>query len=206
MGSIVNLCRSSREAAAWGEPGAQAPGTLLSYVKPRSGGTARLMWQWQWWALAPLALACAAMATPYLLTHSGLIGVVFERGFALVCHQRPERSWWIFGGSVAVCARCLGVYLGAAIGLLLRTSRTIALRLLMAAAAINVLDAASELAGLHGNWLGMRFALGLALGASGGLLISSTVAEDSGRSVPPLLHPAEHKSCARRGPRLRGSD
>jgi uncharacterized membrane protein len=130
------------------------------------------------------------MAVPYLLAHGFLaIGLALERGFALVCHQRRERSWWIFGGSVAVCARCLGIYLGAAIGLLLRTSRTIALRLLMAAAAINVLDAASELAGLHGNWLGMRFALGLALGASGGLLISSTVAEDSGRSVPPLLHP-----------------
>jgi uncharacterized membrane protein len=175
MGSIVNLRQSSREAAAWGEPGAQAPGTLLSYVEPRSGGTTRLMWQWQWWALAPLALACAAMAAPYLLTHGALIGVVFERGFALVCHQRRERSLWIFGGSVAVCSRCLGIYLGAAVGLLFRMSRTIALRLLMAAAAINLLDAASELAGLHGNWLAVRFALGSVLGASGALLISSTM-------------------------------
>ena len=177
MGSIVNLRRSSREAAAWGELGAPAPGTLLSYVEPRSGGTTRLMWQWQWWALAPLALACAAMAAPYLLTHGALIGVVFERGFALVCHQRRERSLWIFGGSVAVCSRCLGIYLGAAVGLLFRTTRTIALRLLLAAAALNFLDAASELAGLHGNWLAVRFALGLSLGSTAALLIRSSSRE-----------------------------
>ncbi len=118
----------------------------------------------EWWALVPLALVCAAMATPYLLTHGALIGVVFERGFAIVCHQRPERSLWIFGGSVAVCSRCLGIYLGAAIGLLFRMSRTIALRLLMAAAAINLLDAASELAGLHGNWLGSAICAGICAG------------------------------------------
>jgi uncharacterized membrane protein len=130
--------------------------------------------RWNWWVLAPLALACAAMATPYLLTHGALIGLALDRGFALVCHQRPDRSFWIFGGSVAICSRCLGIYLGVAIGLLLQTKRNMASRLLLAAAALNFLDATSELAGLHGNWLGARFALGLALGASGALLISSS--------------------------------
>jgi uncharacterized membrane protein len=119
-------------------------------------------------------MVCAAMATPYLLTHGALIGLALRRGFALVCHRRPERSFWLFGGSVAVCARCLGIYLGAAIGVLFRTTRRVAVRFLIAAAALNFLDAASELAGLHGNWLGVRFALGLALGASAALLISSS--------------------------------
>jgi len=130
--------------------------------------------RWSWWALFPLALAAAAMATPYLVTHRSVIGLALQCGFALVCHQRPERSFWIFGLPVAVCARCLGIYLGATLGLLLRTTRTIALHLLLAAAALNSLDAASELVGLHGNWIGVRFALGLALGASGALLISSS--------------------------------
>jgi len=121
------------------------------------------------------------MAIPYFLTRGPVaIGLALERGFAIVCHQRPERSFWIFGGSVAVCSRCLGVYLGAALGLLLRTSRAIAMRLLMAAAAINLFDAASELAGLHGNWLGVRFALGFALGATGALLISSSTQLETG--------------------------
>jgi uncharacterized membrane protein len=130
--------------------------------------------RWNWWAVVPIALVCAALATPYFVTHGALIGLALERGFALVCHQRLERSFWIFGGSVAICSRCLGIYLGAATGLLFRTKRNMALRLLLAAAALNFLDAASELAGLHGNWLGVRFALGLALGASAALMISSS--------------------------------
>ena len=124
--------------------------------------------------MLPLALICAAMAIPYLITHGAVIGLALQHGFALVCHQRPERSFWVFGGSVAVCARCLGIYVGAAFGLLFRTMRTIALRLLLAAAALNLLDAASELAGWHGNWLGVRFALGLLLGVTGAMLISSS--------------------------------
>ena len=128
-----------------------------------------------WWMLVPLLLAGAAIAVPYFLTHGFLtIGMALQRGFALVCHQRPGRSFWLFGGRVAVCSRCLGVYLGAALGLLFRTPRTIALRLLIAAAAVNLLDAASELAGLHGNWLGVRLVLGLALGVSGAMMISSS--------------------------------
>ena len=103
------------------------------------------------------------------------MGLALERGFAIVCHQRPERSFWIFGAEMAVCSRCLGIYLGAAAGLLLQTSRRTALRLLVAAAAFNLLDAMTELTGLHGNWLVIRFALGLLLGATGALLISSSV-------------------------------
>jgi uncharacterized membrane protein len=131
---------------------------------------------WNSWMLAPLLLFAAALAVPYFLTHGFFtIGLALQRGFALVCHQRPERSFWMFGGSVAVCSRCLGIYLGAALGLLFRTSRTIALRLLIAAAALNLLDATSEWAGLHGNCLAVRFALGLALGITGAMMIASSV-------------------------------
>ncbi len=131
--------------------------------------------RWNRWALAPLALACAAMATPYFLAHGLLpIGLALERGFAIICHQQPERSFSLFGGTVAVCSRCFGIYLGAAFGLLFWTPRALALRLLTIATALNLLDAATELAGLHGNWLGVRFALGLILGATGALLVSSS--------------------------------
>ena len=126
--------------------------------------------------LVPLLLAGVALAVPYLLTHGFLtIGLALQRGFALVCHQRPERSFSLFGSSVAVCSRCLGIYLGAVLGLLFRTSRTIALRWLIAAAALNLLDAASELVGMHGNWLGVRLVLGLTLGVSGAMMISSSM-------------------------------
>jgi uncharacterized membrane protein len=88
----------------------------------------------------------------------------------------------MFGAPIAVCARCLGIYLGATIGLLLRTSRRIAFRLLIAAAAFNFLDGAAELASLHGNWMATRFVLGLLLGAGAALLISSSM-----QSSPTLL-------------------
>ena len=130
------------------------------------------------WTLLPLALVAAAVAVPYCLSHGFLIpAVLLHRAFAFVCHQRPDRTFSLFGFPIAVCARCLGIYLGAAIGLLLRTSRSLALRLLFAAAALNALDAATELAGLHGNWMPLRFVLGALLGSAAALLISSSLTE-----------------------------
>ena len=59
-------------------------------------------------ALVPASLATLAIAAPYLLTHGWpAAAFVLERGFALVCHQRPERSLIVFGAPVAICARCL---------------------------------------------------------------------------------------------------
>ena len=37
---------------------------------------------------------------------------------ALICHQRPERSFHWAGAQLPVCARCLGLYAGAALGAL----------------------------------------------------------------------------------------
>ncbi len=143
---------------------------------------APLQLRWTFWALVPLLFAAAVIVAPYLFSHGFIaLGLALDRGFAVICHQRPERSFWIFGGAVAVCSRCLGIYLGAAFGLLFRTSRTLAFRVLIAAAALNLLDAVTELAGLHGNWLAVRFVFGLILGTAGALLISSAMAptEDS---------------------------
>ena len=127
------------------------------------------------WALVPVIFVCTAIAAPWLLAHSPEIGFALQRGFALVCHQQAERSFFLFGGSVAVCARCLGIYLGAAAGSLLRVSRRVAWRWLIAAVAINVVDWAAELSGLHGNWMGVRFALGLTLGATAAMLVIASI-------------------------------
>ncbi len=153
----------------------------------QSESRSTLVFCWGWWTFVPIALLGAALAAPYFSTHGFVIlAFVLQRGFALVCHQRPERSFWLFGAPVAVCARCLGIYIGAAVGLLLRTSRKIALRVLIAAAAINVIDAAAEFAGLHDNWMMVRFVLGLMLGAAGSLLIAS--------SMPATVSPAGYSA------------
>jgi len=123
------------------------------------------------WALVPVIFVCTAIAAPWLLAHSPEIGFALQRGFALVCHQQPERSFVLFGGAVAVCARCLGIYLGAAVGLFVRVSRRLVWRCVIASVALNLVDWAAELAALHGNWMFARFALGLTLGATAAMLV-----------------------------------
>jgi uncharacterized membrane protein len=122
----------------------------------------------------PATLAVVAVAIPVLMARVPEIGFALQRGFALVCHQQSVRSFFLFGGSVAVCARCLGIYLGAAAGLLLRVSRRVAWGWLIAAATINVADWLAELTGMHGNWMATRFAMGLALGVAAGLLVATS--------------------------------
>ena len=66
---------------------------------------------------------------------------------SLICHQRPDRSFRPWGVQMPVCARCAGLYLGAAVGALLAwvrrpagrgTARTAsrALRMMVLAAAV----------------------------------------------------------------------
>ena len=127
------------------------------------------------YALVPLALVCIACVVPWLMAHSPEIGFALLRGFALVCHQQPDRSFYLLGGSVAVCTRCLGIYLGTAAGLLLRVPRGMASRCLIAAVAINMVGWLAEIAGIHGNWMFARFALGFTLGATAAMLIIASI-------------------------------
>src|SRR5512138_2688166 len=61
----------------------------------------------------------AAIAAAPLLASSGsaapvVAGIVVYRAASIVCHQIPERSFFLSGLPLAVCARCLGLYVGAA--------------------------------------------------------------------------------------------
>ena len=127
--------------------------------------------------MVPATFAAVAVAVPWLLVHSPVLGLALQRGFALVCHQHPERSFVLFGGTVAVCARCLGIYLGAALGMLVRVPRDLAWRLLLGAATINLVDWIAEVSGVHGNWMLARFALGAALAVAAAMLVRSSAEE-----------------------------
>jgi uncharacterized membrane protein len=127
-----------------------------------------------WLPLIPLALAGAACGVPWSFTFAPEFGLALQRGFALVCHQQPERSFILFGGSAAVCVRCLGIYLGAALGLLVRIERRFAMHLLIAAVAVNAADSLAEFAGLHGSWTVLRFALGILLGTAAAMIVTAT--------------------------------
>jgi len=50
--------------------------------------------------------------------HAGLAQGIY-RAFGTLCHQLPERSYYIYGHKLAVCSRCTGIYAGFALTLLL---------------------------------------------------------------------------------------
>src|ERR1051325_9656172 len=59
--------------------------------------------------VAPLAAASGHPAMAEVIYHA----------FGIFCHQRPDRSYFIEGHKLGVCARCTGLYAGFAITLLL---------------------------------------------------------------------------------------
>jgi hypothetical protein len=59
---------------------------------------------------------CGLVAAPLLPVPAA--AVVYALG-SFICHQRPERSFELAGAQLPVCARCLGLYAGAACGAVL---------------------------------------------------------------------------------------
>ena len=53
------------------------------------------------------------ITAPFLTTPAA--GVLYAAG-ALICHQLPDRSFHVQGIQLPVCARCFGLYGGAAVG------------------------------------------------------------------------------------------
>ncbi len=75
-------------------------------------GLLSLMW---------VGLLCSAPlaggSSPLPLVLQSAAAVIYRAG-AVVCHQRPERSFALRAVPLPVCGRCLGLYLGAPMGLL----------------------------------------------------------------------------------------
>ncbi|HUR34220.1 MAG TPA: DUF2085 domain-containing protein [Vicinamibacterales bacterium] len=65
------------------------------------------------WAVALPAAAAASGAAPPGSPARVASQLVYAAG-AVVCHQRPERSFHLVGQALPVCARCAGIYAGAA--------------------------------------------------------------------------------------------
>ena len=65
------------------------------------------------WAFVVPAAAFAA-TRPASAVDTAFAFVVYRIG-RLICHQRPERSFHLVGAQLPVCARCTGVYAGAAL-------------------------------------------------------------------------------------------
>ncbi|MDQ5835666.1 MAG: DUF2085 domain-containing protein [Acidobacteriota bacterium] len=87
---------------------------------------------WAWVAVLAGAAALLGMIVGAPLARargSLLLSQVFYEFFRPACHQMPERSFYVAGYPLAVCARCTGLYVGALAGvalypLLRRLTRT----------------------------------------------------------------------------------
>jgi len=68
-----------------------------------------------WAILVPVAAFASSRTPPVSFEFGGALAVAVYRIGSLICHQRPERSFYLFGVPLPVCARCTGIYAGAAL-------------------------------------------------------------------------------------------
>ncbi len=127
-----------------------------------------------WLATSTIALAFVVLilGAPLALS-SGHAAVAFTiyRSFSLVCHQIPERSFFIAGHQFAVCSRCTGLYFGFAAATLaypllrsLRTTTAPARKWLFLAAAPLAIDFSLTYFGVWENTHTSRLLTGVLLG------------------------------------------
>lgn len=112
--------------------------------------------------------------------------------FSKICHQLPDRSFHVGGFPLGVCARCTGIYLGFAAGLLflplLRSPRHETFpdrRLLLLSALPLTIDFAGGLSGLFANTFLSRSLTGGLFGiATAFYILPGLVAAFAKRSRP----------------------
>ena len=69
------------------------------------------------WSLA-LPLATFASSGPHSSSLLYLVSLSTYVMGGVLCHQLPARSFFLWGSQMPVCARCTGIYLGAAVSAL----------------------------------------------------------------------------------------
>jgi hypothetical protein len=76
------------------------------------------------WAGA-LPAATLVAASPAVRTPLYLFAVAVYAVGSVVCHQLPERSFHLWGRQLPVCARCTGIYAGAALAVMFRWGKSV---------------------------------------------------------------------------------
>ena len=116
--------------------------------------------------------------------------LIFSAG-SVVCHQIPERSFFWAGQQLPVCARCTGLYVSAALGVIawitIKTARRwrpiaidprVAIQWLAIAAIPTALSLATGFAGLWDGSNVTRALLAIPLGVSAGAIVAAVATKD----------------------------
>ena len=114
----------------------------------------------------------ALFAAPALRYQAPQVSALIYSVFSPVCHQLPERSFFFRGFPLAVCGRCLGIYLGFSAGTVLYPFLYRFNRPRLPATPIFILfsfpiglDSAGNFLGLWASPIVLRFAAGVIWGS-----------------------------------------
>ena len=141
---------------------------------PQIGSNVRPIAMWLVLSGLCLVFVSIIVTAPFALAggHAALAATIY-RGFGRVCHQLPDRSYFIAGHPLAVCARCTGIYFGFTAATVtyplftsLRQTYTPARKWLLIAAALLFIDWSIEFFGIAHNTHSSRFLTGALLGAT----------------------------------------
>jgi uncharacterized membrane protein len=137
-------------------------------------------------AITSVAWLALLVVTPY--APPSLAALMYSV-CGVICHQLPERSFHLAGIQIPVCARCLGIYAGAALaasghvlGVVAGSKRwqilsaSDARRILLAGAIPTIATVGLEQGGLWSGSNTVRAIAGIALGVAGALVVMSAVA------------------------------
>ena len=112
------------------------------------------------------------------------------RAFGALCHQLPERSYFVHEHKLAVCSRCTGLYAGFALTLLaypllrsLRTTTAPARKWLVLAALPTVIDFSLTFFGIWENTHTSRLLTGFLLGSAAVFYVMPGIADLSFRAL-----------------------
>ena len=140
---------------------------------PQTGSLRRPLVMWFIAAVGSLAVMSLIIGAPLAL-HAGqpFWGLTLYRSFSYVCHQNPDRSFFVAGHPFAVCSRCTGLYAGFAFATLLyplvrslRRTEAPPRKWLFIAAAPLAIDLTVNFLGIWENTHSSRFITGALLGA-----------------------------------------
>lgn len=120
-----------------------------------------------------LVLMSMIVGAPIALSHGyPVVAVAIYKGFSPLCHQISERSFHVEGQAFAVCARCTGIYVGFAAGVIfyplvrsLKRTDTPGRKWLLLAAVPVFVDWSLGFSGIWANTHLSRFLTGALLGA-----------------------------------------
>ena len=150
-------------------------------------------------AAGAVLLVALIVAAPVAQAHGHpYLAYTIYQSFGHVCHQLPERSFFIGGHKLAVCARCTGLYLGFAGSLSfyplisgLKRSATPERKWLFMAGTPLLIDFALGFFGIWENTHLSRFSTGALLGAVAVSYVMPGLAELSLHSRSPFTGTAE---------------